>query len=113
MLPTEPPTTERPTLVALAWRARNLSQKTSPTLPLLAARPEERRANATRPWLSRTMAASEIEVVGQELSDLGQRLSDVEKRLAEVQKVNARLEDAAVSTARALEELSASPGAGE
>jgi septal ring factor EnvC (AmiA/AmiB activator) len=53
------------------------------------------------------MAAAEIEVVAQELSALGQRLSAVEKRLREVETVNTRLEEAAVSTARALEELSA------
>jgi predicted nuclease with TOPRIM domain len=53
------------------------------------------------------MADSEIEVVAQELSALGQKLGAVEKRLADVEKVNARLEEAALSTARALEELSA------
>jgi len=53
------------------------------------------------------MAAGEIEVVAQELSALGHRLSDVERRLGDVEKVNTRLEEAAVSTARALEELSA------
>ena len=54
------------------------------------------------------MAASESEVLAQELSALGQSsLRDVEKRLSDVEKVNTRLEEAAVSTARALEELSA------
>jgi predicted nuclease with TOPRIM domain len=53
------------------------------------------------------MAASEIEVVARELSALGQSLRDVEKRLSDVEKVNARLEEAALSTARALEQLSA------
>jgi hypothetical protein len=45
------------------------------------------------------MADSEIEVVAQELSALGQKLGAVEKRLADVEKVNARLEEAALSTA--------------
>ena len=53
------------------------------------------------------MAASESEVLAQELSALGQSLRNVEKRLSDVEKVNTRLEEAAVSTARALEELSA------
>ena len=53
------------------------------------------------------MAGSESEVLAQELSALGQSLRDVEQRLSDVEKVNTRLEEAAVSTARALEELSA------
>ena len=53
------------------------------------------------------MAAAEIEVVAQELSALGQSLRDLEQRLSDVEKVNARLEEAALSTARALQELSA------
>ena len=51
------------------------------------------------------MAASESEVLAQELSALGQSLRDVEMRLSDVEKVNTRLAEAAVSTARALEEL--------
>lgn len=50
-------------------------------------------------------ANTELEVVAQELSGLGQRLSDLERRVAEVEKVNARLEDAALTTARSLEEI--------
>ena len=53
------------------------------------------------------MADAEIEIIAQELSALGQSLRDVEKRLSDVEKVNTRLEEAALSTARALEELSA------
>ena len=49
---------------------------------------------------------SEIEVVAQELSALGQKLSDLEKRMDEVEKVNSRLEEAALTTARAMEEIS-------
>ena len=53
------------------------------------------------------MAAIESEVLAQELIALGQSLRDLEQRLSDVEKVNTRLEEAAVSTARALEELSA------
>jgi hypothetical protein len=51
-------------------------------------------------------ASSEIEVVAQELSVMGQRLGDLEKRVSDVEKVNARLEAAAPTTARALQEVS-------
>jgi hypothetical protein len=50
--------------------------------------------------------SSEIEVVAQELSVLGQKLSDIEKRIADVEKVNGRLEEAALTTARLLAEIS-------
>ncbi len=46
------------------------------------------------------------EVIAQELSALGHKLDDVESRLAAVEKVNARLEKAALTTARALGEIS-------
>jgi predicted nuclease with TOPRIM domain len=46
------------------------------------------------------------EVIAQELSALGHKLDDVESRLAAVEKVNARLEEAALTTARALGEIS-------
>jgi hypothetical protein len=46
------------------------------------------------------------EVIAQELSVLGHKLDDVEGRLAAVEKVNARLEEAALTTARALGEIS-------
>jgi hypothetical protein len=48
----------------------------------------------------------DAEMIAQELSALGQKLDDVEKRLSGVEKVNARLEDAALTTARALGEIS-------
>ena len=51
-------------------------------------------------------ASNEIEVVAQELSVLGQKLSDLERRMADVEKVNSRLEEAALTTARALAEIS-------
>lgn len=45
-------------------------------------------------------------VVAQELSVLGEQMRDLDNRLAEVERVNARLEDAALTTARALAEIS-------
>ena len=48
----------------------------------------------------------DYEVVAQELSDLGEKLRTIEERLTEVERVNARLEDAALTTARALGEVS-------
>ena len=46
------------------------------------------------------------EMIAQELSALGHKLDDLDKRLAAVEKVNTRLEDAALTTARALGEIS-------
>jgi predicted nuclease with TOPRIM domain len=48
----------------------------------------------------------DYEAVAQELSQLAEKWRDLEKRVAEVEKVNARLEEAALTTARALEEVS-------
>lgn len=45
-------------------------------------------------------------MIAQELSGLGEKVRDLEKRIAEVERVNARLEDAALITARALQEIS-------
>ena len=50
--------------------------------------------------------SNESEVIAQELSVLGQKFADLERRMAEVEKVNARLEEAALITARALQEIS-------
>jgi len=46
------------------------------------------------------------EMIAQELSALGHKLDDIEKRLAAVEKVNTRLEEAALTTARAMAEIS-------
>jgi hypothetical protein len=46
------------------------------------------------------------EMIAQELSVLGHKLDELDKRLAAVEKVNSRLEDAALTTARALGEIS-------
>jgi predicted nuclease with TOPRIM domain len=51
-------------------------------------------------------ASSESEVIAQELSALSGRVTAVEARLAEIDKVIARLEGAAPTTARALQEIS-------
>jgi len=55
----------------------------------------------------------DYELIAQQLSDLAQkasnlenRVSDLLNRMAEVEKVNARLETAAQTTARALKEIS-------
>lgn len=45
-------------------------------------------------------------MIAQELSGLGGKVRDLEKRVTEVERVNARLEDAALITARALSEIS-------
>jgi hypothetical protein len=53
------------------------------------------------------------ELIAEELSDIGNRvtalenrLSDVLMRLADIEKVNARLESAALTTAKGLQEVS-------
>ena len=51
-------------------------------------------------------AGGDGELIAQELSGLGHKLDDLEKRMAEVERVNARLEEAALTTARALGEIS-------
>jgi hypothetical protein len=48
----------------------------------------------------------DYEVFAQELSDLREKWRAIEERLAEVERVNARLEEAALTTARALGEVS-------
>ena len=48
----------------------------------------------------------DYEVVAEELSQLAEKMRGLEERLAEVEKVNARLEEAALTTARGLGEVS-------
>jgi hypothetical protein len=48
----------------------------------------------------------DTEMIAQELSALGHKLDEFDKRLAAVEHVNARLEEAALTTARALGEIS-------
>ena len=48
----------------------------------------------------------DYEVVAEELSKLADKWHDLEMRLAEVERVNTRLEEAAMTTARAMAEIS-------
>jgi negative regulator of replication initiation len=48
----------------------------------------------------------DYEVVAQEVSGLNEKVSDLLRRMAEVERVNARLESAALTTSRALQEIS-------
>jgi predicted nuclease with TOPRIM domain len=48
----------------------------------------------------------DYEVVAQELTTLGEKLRELEERVAEVERVNSRLEEAALTTARGLSEVS-------
>jgi len=50
--------------------------------------------------------SSESEVIAQQLSTLGARIAQLEARLAEVDPVIARLEGAALTTARSMQEIS-------
>jgi predicted nucleic acid-binding Zn-ribbon protein len=49
----------------------------------------------------------DFETIAQEASALGQRVSDLETRLQHVEKANTDLEEAALTTARALQDISA------
>ena len=48
----------------------------------------------------------DYEVVAEELSKLAEEWRELEERVTEVERVNARLEEAALTTARALGEVS-------
>jgi hypothetical protein len=49
---------------------------------------------------------TEFDIIAREVSGYRTRFEAIEKRLDEVERVNARLEDAALTTARALQEIS-------
>lgn len=49
---------------------------------------------------------TDFEIIAREVSGYRTRLEAIEKRLSEVEKVNERLEEAALTTARALGEIS-------
>ena len=49
---------------------------------------------------------TDFDIIAREVSGYRSRFEAIEKRLDEVEKVNARLEDAALTTARALAESS-------
>jgi hypothetical protein len=48
----------------------------------------------------------DYEVLAEELSQLAEKMRGLEERVAEVERVNARLEEAALTTARGLGEVS-------
>jgi uncharacterized membrane protein YccC len=52
------------------------------------------------------LIAQELSGLREKVSRLDNRMSDVLSRMADVEKVNARLEEAALTTARALHEIS-------
>ena len=52
------------------------------------------------------MPSSDSEVLAQQISALNRKLERLENRVSETEKVNARLEAAALTTARAMEEIS-------
>jgi outer membrane murein-binding lipoprotein Lpp len=74
---------------------------------VLAARGRGLRKFGSRLGLAAMAASSEIEVLAQELSNLAAKVLELEKRTMEVEAVIERLEAAASTTARALEEVSA------
>jgi uncharacterized coiled-coil protein SlyX len=51
--------------------------------------------------------SSETEVLAQELHHVESRIKVLESRLADIERLIARLEDAAATTARGMEEISA------
>jgi outer membrane murein-binding lipoprotein Lpp len=52
------------------------------------------------------MASDDSEMLAQQVSGLNEKVARLEQRMADVEKVNARLEKAALTTARALQEIS-------
>jgi hypothetical protein len=52
------------------------------------------------------LSLQDFETIAQEVSALGVRVSELEQRLEHVERVNTGLEEAALTTARALQEIS-------
>jgi hypothetical protein len=48
----------------------------------------------------------DYELIAEELSAIAEKVRDLDRRIAEAERVNARLEEAALTTARALQEIS-------
>jgi hypothetical protein len=63
-----------------------------------------RAQNGDNDWLA--MPSDESELLAQQVSGRNRKFAELEKRVAESEKVNARLEQAALITARALQEVS-------
>jgi uncharacterized coiled-coil protein SlyX len=49
---------------------------------------------------------ADLDVIARELSAIGEKLRRLETRMSEVERVNARLEEAALTTSRSLQEIS-------
>jgi outer membrane murein-binding lipoprotein Lpp len=52
------------------------------------------------------MSSDDSEMLAQQVSGLNAKVANLEQRMAEVEKVNSRLEKAALTTARALQDIS-------
>jgi hypothetical protein len=52
------------------------------------------------------MSSGDSELLAQQVSGLKEQVAGLEGRMAEVERVNARLDQAALTTARALQEIS-------
>ena len=52
------------------------------------------------------MSAIDSEMLAQQVSAINEKVADLKRRIAETERVNARLEQAALTTARALQEIS-------
>jgi hypothetical protein len=52
------------------------------------------------------LIAQQVEQIAQQVAGLSETLAALDRRVADVEKVNARLEAAALTTSRALEEVS-------
>ena len=52
------------------------------------------------------MSSADSEVLAQQVSGINAKVAGLERRMAEVEKVNGRLEEAALTTSRALQEIS-------
>jgi hypothetical protein len=52
------------------------------------------------------VSSDDSEVLAQQVSGINAKVADLGRRMAEVERVNARLEQAALSTARAMQEIS-------
>jgi outer membrane murein-binding lipoprotein Lpp len=53
-----------------------------------------------------SMSSDDSEMLAQQVSGLNAKVASLEQRMAEVERVNARLEKAALTTARSLQEIS-------
>jgi outer membrane murein-binding lipoprotein Lpp len=52
------------------------------------------------------MSSADSELLAQQVSGLNEKVKRLEQRMGDVERVNARLEQAALTTARALQEIS-------